>query len=77
MGVQVTGFDPAHVPPLQVYVCSHRSVPVQVVPSGSELHAVEDVAGVQISQAFAGFTVPDAKTVPPMQQVVAVVETPL
>jgi hypothetical protein len=32
--VQTTAFEPVHMPDLQVYVLSHRLVPVQPVPSG-------------------------------------------
>jgi hypothetical protein len=33
LAVHVTGLDPVHTPLWHVYVCSHLSVPVQVVPS--------------------------------------------
>src|SRR5580704_2480097 len=40
LAVHVTGFEPVHVPAWQVYVCSQRFVPVQVVPfaAGVWLH---------------------------------------
>jgi hypothetical protein len=56
--VQMTRFDPMHVPDWQVSVCVHALPSLQVVPSAWLDQVVVELAGVQTSQAFVGFTVP-------------------
>jgi|HubBroStandDraft_4_1064222.scaffolds.fasta_scaffold675216_2 hypothetical protein len=58
LAVQVTGFDPVHTPAWQVSVCVHALPSLQVVPSAWLDQVVVELAGVQTSQAFVGFTVP-------------------
>jgi hypothetical protein len=67
VGVQVKAVPP-HVPAVQTSFDVQRLPSSQVVPSATLDQVVVEVAGVHARQAFAGFTVPAGKRMPPMKQ---------